>query len=67
MESKRKLRTLSLLEKTEAIKMVDCGKSMRKVAKELGVGRTTLHYIIKNRDKIQDACKVKYKILLIFR
>lgn len=49
---KKKCKLLSLEEKLNAIEMIDKGISMRKLAKQLGIGRTTLFNAIKNKDKI---------------
>ncbi|KAG5673973.1 hypothetical protein PVAND_003969 [Polypedilum vanderplanki] len=59
-KNKRKLKFMSFQEKLNAIELVGKGKSQRKIAKELGIGRTTLYNALKNKDKILEASK-KYE------
>lgn len=48
-----KLKSLTIFEKLEIIKMIDGGKPITEVAKELDINRNTLHYIYKQRDKFK--------------
>jgi hypothetical protein len=56
-KGKRKLKFMSFQEKLKAIELIGKGKSQRKIAKELGIGRTTLYNALKNREKIEMASK----------
>jgi hypothetical protein len=56
-ETQTKSKSLTILEKLEIIEMVENGRSVKEVAEETGINRNTLHYILKNRDKITEASK----------
>lgn len=48
-----KLKSLTLQEKLELIAIIEAGRSVKDVAEEYAVNRNTLHYILKNREKIR--------------
>ncbi|KAG5673972.1 hypothetical protein PVAND_003968 [Polypedilum vanderplanki] len=56
-EIQGKSKSLTILQKLEIIEMVKNGRSVKDISEELGVNRNTLHYILKNRDKITEASK----------
>lgn len=47
-----KLKSLTIREKFDLINLVDQGKSIKEISKELGISKNTLHYIYKNKEKI---------------
>lgn len=49
-----KLKSLTLVEKLKLIEIVEMGRPVKDVAEEFAVNRNTLHYILKNRDKIRE-------------
>lgn len=52
-QSSGKMKSLTIQEKLSIINMVENGKSLKEVAEELSINRNTLHYILKNREKIK--------------
>lgn len=50
-----KLKSLTLVEKLKLIEIVEMGRSVKDVAEEFAVNRNTLHYILKNREKIRES------------
>lgn len=58
-KSEPKLKSLTILEKIEIINVIESGKSVKDVAKELGISKNTLHYIYKNKDKIRTEVLIK--------
>lgn len=54
-----KLKSLTLVEKLNLIHMVEGGRAVKDVAEENGVNRNTLHYILKNREKIRETVNSK--------
>ncbi|XP_045499486.1 jerky protein homolog-like [Colias croceus] len=57
MSNKRKHKTLHLKDKLDIIKKLDSGENICKLAKEYGIGRTTVHDLKKKRQKILDHVK----------
>ena len=53
-ESAVKMRSLTIQEKLEVIEMIENGKSIKDVTEETGINRNSLHYILKNRNKIRE-------------
>ncbi|KAL7040968.1 hypothetical protein ACKWTF_000560 [Chironomus riparius] len=53
-ESTVKMRSLTIQEKLEVIEMIENGKSIKDVTEETGINRNSLHYILKNRNKIRE-------------
>lgn len=51
--SKRKHKTLSLLEKNEILKRLEKGEKIASLSKEFSAGRSTIHDIRKNSEKIK--------------
>lgn len=56
MGDKRKKVVVTLEEKLQAIKRMDCGESVNKIALELGVGKTTVGDWRRNRAEIEKWC-----------
>ncbi|XP_045783380.1 jerky protein homolog-like isoform X1 [Maniola jurtina] len=54
MSGKRKHKTLPLKDKIEILNKLDSGETMCKLAKEYGVGRSTIHDLKKKKEKILD-------------
>ena len=52
--SSGKLKSLTLVEKLKLIEIVEMGRAVKDVAEEFAINRNTLHYILKNRDKIRE-------------
>ena len=50
MSQKRKVLTLE--ERVAVIQKIDCGKSCRSVAEEIGVGKTEIQGIVKDKEAI---------------
>lgn len=50
-----KLKSLTLVEKLKLIEIVEMGRAVKDVAEEYSVNRNTLHYILKNREKIRES------------
>lgn len=50
-----KLKSLPLVEKLNLIEIIESGRSVKDVAEEFAINRNTLHYILKNKEKIRDA------------
>ena len=55
--SKRKLNTKSIIDKYQALKEVEEGKSKLQVAAKYGIPKNTLSTWMKNKDKIFQAAK----------
>lgn len=53
------MKSLTLDEKMKLISIVESGRAVKEVAEEFGVNRNTLHYILKNRDKIRENVTLK--------
>lgn len=53
-QSTGKLKSLTLVEKLRLIEIVERGRSVKDVAEEFSINRNTLHYILKNKDKIRE-------------
>jgi hypothetical protein len=49
-----KAKPLTIEQKLNVIEMVESGKSVKDVADGLGINKNTLHYIIKNKNKLRD-------------
>lgn len=54
--STRKINTMTYKEKLEVIREMENGNKLGKVAKEYGIGKSTLHYIYKDRERIKQIC-----------
>lgn len=54
--SGRKVHTMTYKEKLDVIKEMERGKKLGMVASEYGIGKSTLHYIYKDRDRIRQIC-----------
>lgn len=48
-----KLNSLTIREKIDFIDLIESGRSIANVAKEMRINRNTLHYIYKNKNKIK--------------
>ncbi|KAJ8981828.1 hypothetical protein NQ317_004778 [Molorchus minor] len=57
MTSKRKKVTVTMNKKLEALGRIDKGESLRAIAKEFGVGASTVSDWKKNRKEIEDFCR----------
>ena len=51
--SKRKHTTLTLSEKLKVVELRDKGWSYTKLSAEFGIGKSTVHDIVKQKDKLQ--------------
>lgn len=57
-ETVRKMKSLTIQEKLEIIELVERGKTIKDISEETGINRNSLHYILKNRNKIrEEVCK----------
>lgn len=54
-QTEGKLKSLPLVEKLKLIEIIESGRSVKDVAEEYAMNRNTLHYILKNKEKIRDA------------
>lgn len=54
-QTEGKLKSLPLVEKLKLIEIIESGRSVKQVAEEYAINRNTLHYILKNKDRIRDA------------
>jgi len=52
-----KLKSLTLKEKMKLINLVENGKTIKEVSEDYSINRNTLHFILKNRDKIKGGLK----------
>ena len=58
-----KFRSMTIREKVDVIDLIDGGRSIANVSKEMKINRNTLHYIYKNRHKIKtEVCKTPVSI-----
>lgn len=53
----RKMYTLTYKEKLQVIRELENGKKLGKVAAEYGIGKSTIHYIYKDRERIRNICQ----------
>lgn len=58
MSTKRKHKTLALKDKIDILKKLDSGENMCKLAKEYGIGRSTIHGLKKNKQMIVERVKM---------
>jgi hypothetical protein len=53
IKTEPKLKSLTIQQKAALIDLIDGGRTIKDVAKELEISKNTLHYIYKNKEKIQ--------------
>lgn len=65
-ENVSKMKSLTIQEKLEVIEMIENGKTIKEVTESSGINRNSLHYILKQRNKIREEVNKNPVSIFIF-